>query len=42
MAYDRGKEMAIHEELAKILKIQVYLADPYSPWQEAAKRIRTD
>ena len=25
--------MAIHEELAKILKIQVYFADPYSPWQ---------
>jgi len=42
MAYDRGKEMAIHEELAKILKIQVYLADPDSPWQEAATRIRTD
>lgn len=33
MTYDRGKEMTIHEELAKILKIQVYFADPYSPWQ---------
>ena len=33
MTYDRGKEMTLHEELAKILKIQVYFADPYSPWQ---------
>lgn len=33
MTYDRGKEMTLHEELAKTLKIQVYFADPYSPWQ---------
>ena len=25
--------MSLHEELAKIRKIQVYFADPYSPWQ---------
>ena len=33
MTYDRGKEMSLHEELAKAVKIQVYFADPYSPWQ---------
>lgn len=33
MTSDRGKEMSLHEELAKTLKIQVYFADPYSPWQ---------
>ena len=30
---DRGKEMRLDEELAQILKIQLYLADPYRPWQ---------
>jgi IS30 family transposase len=33
MTYDRGKEMRLGEELAKILKTQLYLADPYRPWQ---------
>lgn len=31
--YDRGKEMADHERLAVRLTIQVFLADPHSPWQ---------
>jgi len=33
LTYDQGKEMARHEELAKRLKIDVYFADPHSPWQ---------
>jgi IS30 family transposase len=33
LTYDRGKEMAEHERLAKRLAIQVFFADPYSPWQ---------
>lgn len=33
LAYDQGKEMARHEELARRLRIQVYFADPHSPWQ---------
>lgn len=33
LTYDRGKEMAEHEQLAQRLAIQVFFADPYSPWQ---------
>ena len=33
LTYDRGKEMAEHERLTKRLAIQVFFADPYSPWQ---------
>ena len=33
LTYDRGKEMAEHERLAQCLAIQVFFADPYSPWQ---------
>ncbi len=33
LTYDRGKEMAEHERLAQRLSIQVFFADPYSPWQ---------
>ena len=33
LTYDRGKEMAEHERLAKQLAIQIFFADPYSPWQ---------
>jgi IS30 family transposase len=35
LTYDRGKEMTDHERLAKQLKINVYFADPRSPWQRA-------
>ena len=33
LTYDRGKEMAEHERLAQRLAIQIFFADPYSPWQ---------
>jgi IS30 family transposase len=33
LTYDRGKEMAEHERLAHHLSIQVFFADPHSPWQ---------
>lgn len=33
MTYDRGKEMAKHEELSETVKLSIYFADPHSPWQ---------
>jgi IS30 family transposase len=33
ITYDRGSEMARHAELAKALNIEVYICDPYRPWQ---------
>lgn len=33
ITHDRGTEMAQHELFTKETKIQVYFADPYSPWQ---------
>ena len=33
MTYDQGKEMACHERLAENTGIEVYFADPHSPWQ---------
>ena len=31
LTYDRGKEMAEHEQLAQRLALQIFFADPYSP-----------
>jgi IS30 family transposase len=33
LTYDRGKEMAEHARLAQRLAIQIFFADPHSPWQ---------
>ncbi len=33
LTYDRGKKMAEHEQLAQRLAIQIFFAEPYSPWQ---------
>ena len=33
LTYDRGKEMAEHAQVAQRLAIQIFFADPYSPWQ---------
>lgn len=33
LTYDRGTEMAQHKMFSEETKIQVYFADPYSPWQ---------
>ena len=33
MTYDQGKEMSRHRELTQKTGVQVYFADPHSPWQ---------
>lgn len=33
LTYDRGSEMSQHKLFTRQTKIQVYFADPYSPWQ---------
>jgi len=36
MTYDRGSEMARHRELTEAVGMQVYFADPHSPWQRGS------
>lgn len=33
LTYDQGKEMARHKELTQRVSIEVFFADPHSPWQ---------
>jgi IS30 family transposase len=35
LAYDRGVEMALHEQLSQRTGIEVFFCDPHSPWQRA-------
>lgn len=41
LTYDRGSEMARHEELAKRLNMTIWFADPYSPWQRGSNENKT-
>lgn len=36
LTYDRGSEMACYKELAQRLKIDIWFADPYAPWQRGS------
>jgi IS30 family transposase len=36
MTYDQGTEMALHDQLAKRLRMDVYFCDPHSPWQRGS------
>lgn len=36
MTYDRGSEMAQHALISKELKLDIYFADPHSPWQRGS------
>jgi IS30 family transposase len=33
LTYDQGTEMALHQILAKRLRLQIFFCDPHSPWQ---------
>jgi transposase, IS30 family len=36
LTYDNGAEMAMHEQLAVNLDIEVFFCEPYSPWQRGS------
>lgn len=36
MTYDRGSKMAEHPLMSKQLKMEIYFADPHSPWQRGS------
>jgi IS30 family transposase len=36
MTYDQGSEMALHQTLAKRLRIDIFFCDPHSPWQRGS------
>jgi len=36
LTYDQGTEMALHQTLAKRLRMDIYFCDPHSPWQRGS------
>src|SRR5215468_5389525 len=36
LTYDRGREMALHKQIAADLELTVYFADPHAPWQRGS------
>jgi IS30 family transposase len=36
LTYDQGTEMALHQTLAKRLRIDIFFCDPHSPWQRGS------
>ena len=36
LTYDRGREMAEHQQLTRNTGMKVYFCDPYSPWQRGS------
>ena len=36
LTYDRGSEMARHQELSQSTGMKVYFCDPHSPWQRGS------
>ncbi len=36
LTYDRGTEMACHQQLAKRVAMRIFFTDPHSPWQRAS------
>jgi len=36
LAWDRGIEMASHQQFTLATDVQVYFCDPYSPWQRGS------
>ena len=33
LTYDQGTEIALHQDLAKRLRMDIYFCEPHSPWQ---------
>lgn len=36
LTYDRGSELACHEELSRRLKLTIWFCDPHAPWQRGS------
>ena len=36
MAYDQGREMALHKDVSHNTGIAVYFSDPHTPWQRGS------